>query len=537
MMKDKHYDVGVFGVWMGCNYGSVATYYALHEILKDLGKSVLMIDKPKSDNSDVELSMTHSRRFALEHYEISPSYKADEFYKLNELCDSFVIGSDQVWNYGISKHTGYLMYLDFAADDKLKISYASSLGHSVDFAPDEERKKIAKLLSKFDGISVREKSGVKLLNECYGINSTQVLDPVFLPDPAVFENLANKSSHRENEPFLATYVLDPTPEKRQVILHTAEKLGGIKVVNLMDGLPWTFKKNVELLNLPNCVENLQVEDWLYYISKCEFLITDSCHGASFAIIFRRRFVAISNKRRGHTRFVSLLDNFNLANCLVTSPLNLLNDDSYLEEYNKDMVDRIMAEKCRTSLGWLKDIFKQSKKNAGELIRQNVIKDISLTDSGSKNIVAVKKDGDLQNPEAPLEFVFDKEDWESHVILGYTTMIPLKANPESKKYAYVMLDTGRLEDKKILAQKSYRISLDLRYHTSSAWINIHLYSSVKNKLQIIHRLKTAKNSMNRWIPINLTFTANSDDYDSLMIGAMQISGENRFIAFRNIIVSN
>ena len=33
-MKD-HYDVGILGVWYGCNYGSIATYYALRIPLKN----------------------------------------------------------------------------------------------------------------------------------------------------------------------------------------------------------------------------------------------------------------------------------------------------------------------------------------------------------------------------------------------------------------------------------------------------------------------------------------------------------------------
>lgn len=528
-MTDKHYDVGIFGVWCGCNYGSVATYYALHQVFKDLGKSVLMIDKPKAEENDFELSMTHSRRFANEHYEISPSLRAEDFYKLNDMCDCFVIGSDQVWNYGISRHTGHLMYLDFVSDEKMKISYASSLGHGVDFAPHEERIAIAKLLSRFDGISVRERSGVELLDECYGINAVQVLDPVFLPDPKLYLELADKCTDKQSVPFLATYILDPTPEKRQAILHVAQKLGGLKVINLLDGLPWKFQNNRELMNLPNCVENLQVEGWLYYISKCEFLITDSCHGASFAIIFRRPFVAISNKSRGHTRFVSLLENFGLSDRLITDPLALLDNELLIKEYDIESVSNRMAAKKKFSLSWLNNILGSEKKSSSELLAKNVICDIS-------KLKSIDERYDLFSMEKPYEFNFDGSVWQSYVILGYTTLIPIDISPASGKYAYHLFDTSTLSKSKIDEGKSYQLSLDIKYHTTSEYINFHLYCSKTNKLQIIRRYKTVHKSMNRWIQLTIDLIPDSGSYDSLMIGAMQICGENRFIAFRNICIS-
>ena len=236
MAENKKYDVGILGVWMGCNYGSVMTYYALNQAIKALGYSVLMVDKilPANAGRDAEYEMTHSRRFAKEHYDIAPPLKLNELKKLNELCDTFVIGSDQVWNYGISKHSGKSFYLDFADSTKKKIAYATSFGHAVDFAPDNERRIISALMQRFDAISLREGDGVKLCKEVYGVDSTRVLDPVFLVDPEkVYKPLIAKSKRHEKEPFIAAYILDPTPEKKKALLHVSKKLGGIKIINML----------------------------------------------------------------------------------------------------------------------------------------------------------------------------------------------------------------------------------------------------------------------------------------------------------------
>lgn len=245
----KKYDVGILGVWIGCNYGSIATYYALHQVIASMGKSILMIDKPILSENDVERKETHARRFGREHYHISKQYCLEDLKELNELCDGFVIGSDQVWNYGISRDFGKMFYLDFAEEQKKKIAYAVSFGHDVDFAPAEERVKIADYMSRFDGISVREADGVRLCRDDYGILAKQVLDPVFVADPSIYQGLIEKSSHREEEPFLASYILDPTPEKREALLHLSKELGGIKIINMLDGLPWLFEENRKLMNL------------------------------------------------------------------------------------------------------------------------------------------------------------------------------------------------------------------------------------------------------------------------------------------------
>ena len=58
------------------------------------------------------------------------------------------------------------------------------------------------------------------------------------------------------------------------------------MVHMLDGYTENFATNKKAMHLDGVVEDLKVEDWLYYIYHCDFLITDSCHGASFAILSR-----------------------------------------------------------------------------------------------------------------------------------------------------------------------------------------------------------------------------------------------------------
>ena len=370
--KKEHYDVGIFGVWISCNYGSIATYYALNQVVTSMGKSVLMIDKPVLRADDVELKETHSRRFGQEHYNISKQYKLGELHELNNLCDTFVIGSDQVWNYGISKNFGKAFYLDFAEDEKKKIAYAVSFGHGADFAPEEERRLISKYMSRFDGIGTRESDGVRLCKEDYGIKAEQVLDPVFLADPKIYDALIEKSSQKEEGEFIVSYILDPTPEKREAILHLQKEFGNVKVINLLDGLPWYFEKNKKLMNLPNCIENLHVEDWLYYLKNAKFILTDSCHGASFALIFKKNFIAMANKDRGFSRFTSLAKLFKFEDHLITNPKDVVTNPKLLTPINYDVVENIMDAERSRCYKWLNDVLTLPKKKKEDLVKINVI---------------------------------------------------------------------------------------------------------------------------------------------------------------------
>lgn len=351
-MKD-HYDVGILGVWYGCNYGSIATYYALQQTIEKLGYSTLMVHYPRLKPDDGRMKGRHSIRFAEEHYDISPSYHVSEIKVLNQYCDAFVLGSDQLWNYGVTKIFGHSYFLDFAEDNKKKIAYATSFGSGDFQAPQEFTDKAVQCMRRMDAISVREKEGVDICKRVFGVKATHVLDPVLMADPHVLGDLADNSGLDEKEPYIATYILDPTPEKREALLHVSKKLDR-KLVNMLDGWYNKFPANKKKLDLPNTVENLQVEQWLYYFKNSDFVITDSFHGTCMAILFNKPFIAIGNPARGSSRFESLLGAFNLWNRYAERPEDILTNDAFLKPIDYAPVNAAIEAQRKTSLQWLKD---------------------------------------------------------------------------------------------------------------------------------------------------------------------------------------
>ena len=353
-IKNIKFDIGVIGVWPGLNYGSVLTYYALQKTLKDMGLSPIMLDKPGASKDDIETMDNHSRRFARDHFYISKRRLLREMHELNKHCDSFIIGSDQVWNYGISRNFGKSFYFDFVDDDKKKIAYAVSFGHEIDFAPPAERVAISRLMRRFDAISVREDTGVRLCKDIYGVEATHVLDPVFIINPEQYHELASRSTCKEEGPYKLSYILDVTPEKKELMLQMSRELG-LKLVVLLDGFSDSAERNRKLLDLDENIRmHVEVYDWLYYFKNASYVLTDSFHGTSYSILFGKQFLPLTNKRRGYTRFESLARLLNFENRLINDPVEAIQNKKYLEQVNYEHINNIITSERIRCKKWLYD---------------------------------------------------------------------------------------------------------------------------------------------------------------------------------------
>lgn len=354
----SHYDVGMVGCWYWGNYGSLLNGYATQQLLKSLGLSVLNIVTPYNGFEP------HAKKFfevAYEEDEISPVLPFEQLYQYNEICDVFLTGSDQIWNYKPDKPTRtYDKYfrLDFADDNKKKISFATSFGKYVqETANDHEI--FQKLFDRYDAISVREEEGVKILRDSYGINAIDVLEPVLAVDKDCWTKIAEYSQFNEEEPYILTYILDPTPEKREAIKSYSEKLG-IKAINILDGFSANYDRNKNALNLPNTLPNIWCADFLKYYMNAKYVITDSFHGVCFSLIYNKPFMAIGNYGRGIKRFEHLLNKIGLGNRLICDFSLLAQSDILLRPIDFEPVNKIISSERERTVLWLKKVIETPK---------------------------------------------------------------------------------------------------------------------------------------------------------------------------------
>jgi hypothetical protein len=96
------------------------------------------------------------------------------------------------------------------------------------------------------------------------------------------------------------------------------------------------------------------EEWLAYIRNSDYVVTDSFHGMCFAIIFHKQFVVINNKKRGSTRFESLLKTLELSDRLYDDIAMLKTDIISMPVIDYNRVDVILAKEIKKGQNWLKE---------------------------------------------------------------------------------------------------------------------------------------------------------------------------------------
>lgn len=357
---DEHYDIGVVGWWYNENYGGTLTYYALNRVLRSMGLSVLMIEKPCLEDSEAPNYENIPRRFAKKHYAISKIYHPNKLGEINAKCTAFISGSDQLFAPSLWSYSGPSLYLDFVNPGKNIISFASSFGESFK-SGDDFRSMVSYYLHRFNSISVREDYAVDIMRDRFGLEAEKVLDPVFVCDPSEFYRLADSSHVKIEKEYFASFFLDPCAEKRDAILYTKKKLG-LPYVNLIHACD--FESNIERLGLDETKSDLDVEDFLNYYRNAKFIITDSFHGTCMAIIFRKPFISIANRQRGVKRFVSMLNEVGLSNRLVFDYSEIYRRSRLYSNIDYDKVYKRINLLREKSYNWLKRaIFEPQNKAA------------------------------------------------------------------------------------------------------------------------------------------------------------------------------
>ncbi|WP_405373518.1 polysaccharide pyruvyl transferase family protein [Pseudobutyrivibrio sp.] len=206
---------------------------------------------------------------------------------------AIVVGSDQVWRKKYNDRYGIGTYfLDFVADNYKgkRIAYGASFGVESKEYSEEDEEKILPLFKRFDAVSVREKSGLRLLKE-YGWMKPEaccVIDPTLLLSKSDYIDLINATDTKPLDHKLLCYILDNNAENEQLV----------------------ERKSMELSLSPTFLSagddaKVSVEQWLRSFMEAEYVITDSYHGFIFSLIFQKPFTLLINDDRGASRFKDL----------------------------------------------------------------------------------------------------------------------------------------------------------------------------------------------------------------------------------------
>lgn len=323
------------------NYGGILQCYALQTILQNMGHEVVVLNRTynfsykqiilqigsliksvilkfilRKKNKRLINPLLENYRELLEYNSPDPK-RVNSFKKqyirlskglwtskdLGNYCkqnrfDVIIVGSDQVWRESYSPCiTDYFLGFLSNKDKTKKIAYAASFGTSENPISYEGIKLCKKHINKFDAISTREISGVKLVKELFNKDASLVLDPTLLLSAEDYIQLIKEDDSVSEMPHdtLTTYILDWSHKKKKCIDGIAAEL---KLLNRNDIYPddsssYSFRMK-------------SIPQWLASFRNARYVITDSFHGCVFSIIFRKDFAVIINNERGSDRFTSLL---------------------------------------------------------------------------------------------------------------------------------------------------------------------------------------------------------------------------------------
>lgn len=298
----KKIGILTFHSYKNRNYGAILQAYAVQKMIEERNYYSALLDIiPFKLNWRAsflsEIEGRAFKEFSNKYLRIEREIKDEK--KLNRKFDAFVVGSDQVWRAKMEITKMKKFYFDFIDENKMKIAYAPSFG--VDFweGNEEFTKEIKSLVQRFNYVSVREVSGIKICNDVFGIDAECVLDPTMMVSLKDYQPILDDwedKSHKKNK-YIAHMLLDDTVELRD----ESNKIGNY----LKSEINYIKGKDIKIFGKTITIYN-KVSQWLTYLRDAELVITDSFHCTVFSILFKKSFVVVANPERGTARLENLL---------------------------------------------------------------------------------------------------------------------------------------------------------------------------------------------------------------------------------------
>lgn len=337
--------VGIITIHRVYNYGSILQAYALSRVVREMGYDVEVIDyiypnefqktcivdnvdeaKRKSTGSKqkilkycyaLELLKQHKKmRCAIKDLiplSTQKYYSIVDLTNISEKYDIYLTGSDQVWNPIYTKGDP-AFFLKFVSESKKKISYSASFGISE--IDNKYRKLYSDLLLRYNHISVREKSGERLVSELTDnkVCAKTVLDPTLLLDRAQWNSLLSPKRLIKKKYILCyflNYTFNAFPYADQLIEYF-QKCTGYEIVRLGRPPVKFFNHRQKFYVEAGPLEMLQL------VRDAELVLTTSFHGTAFAVNFGVPvYSVVESVSANDSRQISLLDQLGLKKRVIS----------------------------------------------------------------------------------------------------------------------------------------------------------------------------------------------------------------------------
>jgi len=354
------------------NFGASLQAYALMKYLQNLNHQVEIIDyKPKYLTYSLwsigkrwnghfitrflyfsyvipRRLLLKSRRhkfdlFTKEELYITPRrYFSNDDLKANTpLAEIYFAGSDQIWNVSHDNGKDPAFYLDFVPDGAIRASYAASF--SISQIPEEFRSLVKTYLKRFDAVSVREKSGLRILESLNIKGGRTVLDPVFLLERGHWDHL---SMFKSPEKYIFIYDQENNPIIRDTAIKIA-KARNLKIYAIKSLYPFFYAHKK--------ITDAGPREFLGLIKNCEVCLTNSFHATAFSIIFQKEFFTFKRTHeKVNSRMIDLLGFLQISDRIVDDF-----DAFYAcKALNYNEINMVLLEEIKSSKNYICSVIKK-----------------------------------------------------------------------------------------------------------------------------------------------------------------------------------
>ena len=252
----------------------------------------------------VSRRLSRFRQFASESVPMAP---VDMDW--DKLCtsdyDRCIVGSDIVWaqdRYAIDR----TRFLDFENSKRAKkYSYAASFGS--DWIPEKNIDFIKRYLASFQGISVRKKTSVEMLDRIGVHGAVHTVDSTLLLDREHWEAFGRAPLDFPLKRYAFVYLLGKELEQRDAIQEFCKKKG-LQIVFIPFADKTYSKADMTFGDIQ--IMDASPREWVWLVRHAEYVITDSFHGAVFSTIFEKKFFVVARQyeiQEWNNRLIDFLD--------------------------------------------------------------------------------------------------------------------------------------------------------------------------------------------------------------------------------------
>lgn len=266
---------------------------------------------------------------------------------------AFVVGSDQLWLPSNIEADYYT--LNFVPKSFPKIAFATSFG--VSSLPSKQAKKATHFLKQLDFVSVREKTGQKLVKDLTGLEVPVVCDPTIMFTAEEWSHLL-PTTRFIKEKYIFCYFLGNNPEQRDFV-RKVRNLTGFKIVQLQFCDEY-IKSDEEFPDY--APYNVGPTEFVQLIRDAEYVFTDSFHASVFSLLFSKKFFTFRRYNNDspvstNNRLYDLLSLVNQNQRLLTAQEDVKKSLNLAIDY--EFVHQSLEKIRRFTDNWLKSCLQKS----------------------------------------------------------------------------------------------------------------------------------------------------------------------------------